>query len=198
MQIRDSRKTLMRVGLRLSSDGFIAQWNQIFESITGKKFVIDQHNKSVIEQMYYYLTMNKKYKGDLNKGILMIGNYGTGKTIIMMIIKYLIEINTDRRLTFINCSNMYEETKDRGITYFYKRPIILDEIGRETQVIKDYGTERRPMIELLSQRYNNRAWTFGTSNMNQSEIAEFYGGYIFDRFIEMFNIIKLDGNSRRK
>ena len=43
--------------------------------------------------------------------------------------------------------------------------------------------------------------TFGTTNIDMEDLSQFrnlYGDYVLDRVKEMFNIVHLGGNSRRK
>jgi len=80
-----------------------------------------------------------------------------------------------------------------------KRNLLIDDIGKESKDINDYGTIKNPLIDLISERYDNITWTFGTCNYSKESLIEFYGETIFDRFVEMFNILKLEGDqSRRK
>lgn len=48
-----------------------------------RNFIIDNNNEPTIEQLYYYATHNPAFDGDLNKGILLQGKYGCGKTILL-------------------------------------------------------------------------------------------------------------------
>ena len=197
IQIFNNR--IRRPYINISPREFKNQWFEIFQALNpGKSYVIDNDNREIINQLYYYLTGNKKFTGDHNKGILLIGGYGTGKTQIMNILKYLIQANADKILTFLSCPNLLEEIKEKKPDYYFKRPLILDELGREVLTVKDYGTERKPIIEILTQRYNYRSWTFATSNYKPETLGEIYGHYIQDRFNEMFNTIKLTGETRRK
>ena len=162
------------------------------------EFIINDQNREVINQIYYYLKGSKHFNGNPRKGLLLAGGYGTGKTTIIKSIVSLIEYYTPMRFRFVPCVEMHTEVKEHGMKFFEKRPIVLDEIGRESKSIKDYGTEIRPIQEMLAMRYNTQAWTFGTTNFNTKSLKEFYGGYIEDRLKEMFNIIEVTGKSFRE
>jgi|GEM_PF-553776 len=47
-------------------------------------FVVDDSNKTIIEQLYYWITGDEaNFDGQIGKGILLIGTYGSGKTLLM-------------------------------------------------------------------------------------------------------------------
>lgn len=43
--------------------------------------------------------------------------------------------------------------KEKGIKEILQRPIFIDELGREETEVKDFGTVMRPIVELISKRY---------------------------------------------
>jgi len=165
---------------------------------SNEKYIIDNLNRDLINDIYYYLTASDKGTLDPDKGLIIVGGFGTGKTTILMIIKDIIEALTLKRVTFMSSLSLPEHIKNNGLEFYYKRPMIVDEIGREVKVIKDFGTEKHPLIELLTQRYNNKALTFGTSNYSYEDLSEMYGTYIAERLREMCNIKELKGQSKRK
>lgn len=184
--------------LHMKRDEYRYRFMDIANKEVFGKFEINSHNKVVIDQIYYYLRGMKKFNGDVTKGLLLIGGYGTGKTTLIKIIQQLINENWNKVWTMVSCVNLAEIMKEREVEFYKKRPLILDEIGRESQVVKDFGTERRYVPEILSMRYNERSWTMGTSNYDTEALKKMYGGYIEDRLHEMFNIIQLTGKSFRK
>ena len=161
------------------------------------KYVISDNNREMINQIYYYLTGDSRFSGKLEKGLLIYGDYGTGKTLMMKIISALIFKYSAKIVTFINCQYLADELLEKGLKHYEFRPLILDEIGRDAKKVLDFGNEKYPMQELLGLRYNSKAWTFGTSNYLDS-FNEFYGGFIVDRVKEMFNLFELKGESFRK
>jgi hypothetical protein len=64
----------------------------------------------------------------------------------------------------------------------------------------DFGNLKSPMIELLCERYDNGAWTHGTSNFTLETLSSEnqYGKMTGDRIKSMFNFMELKGDSRRK
>lgn len=169
-------------------------------------FVIDSLNESIIEQLYFYLRMDGRFSGDLRKGIMLMGKYGCGKTIIMQAIAemyntVIYSLHIQRPLLkFFKSSDLQNILKAKSIGAFSKMPLIIDEFGREPKQVMDFGNLRSPMIELLCERYDNGAWTNGTSNFTLDTLCSEnqYGKMTGDRLKSMFNFIELKGDSRRK
>jgi DNA replication protein DnaC len=169
-------------------------------------FIVDDKNKSIIEQLYLYLTLNKQFSGDLQKGIMLVGKYGCGKTLIMqamaeMYNSVIYALHIQRPLLkFFKSSELQEILKGKPIKAYSRMPLVIDEFGREQKQIMDFGNLRSPMIELLCERYDTGAWTHGTSNFTLDTLCteNQYGKMTGDRLKSMFNFIELKGDSRRK
>ncbi|WP_319229268.1 hypothetical protein [Draconibacterium orientale] len=178
----------------------LAQRNQ------DRKFVIDKYNEPVIKQLYLYVTGNSSFTGDLTKGLLLQGKYGCGKTVLLetysMLHNHIVrKLNLNYPvLRFVKSVQLQEQIKEQSMEMFVKRPLIIDEFGRESKTVMDYGNISQPISELLSLRSDVGTITHATSNFTFKTLAsdEFYGGMIGDRLKTMFNFITLQGESRRK
>ena len=195
---RDPR-TIIKAKPSSFKDAFSGRGNyHVKERNINNTYSFDENNKEVIQQCFLYLTANDKFKGDLQKGILLVGKVGNGKTTIAKILGDIIGICNNIHFDFLPCSELAEITqRNESLDRYYRRPLIMDEIGRESDVVKVYGTQRSPVIEILNKRHVNNAITFATSNFDLSDLGKKYGFYIEDRIKEMFNIIVLSGDSRR-
>jgi len=172
------------------------------------EFLVDDSNKSVINQLYYYFVGSEKFEGDLQKGIFLGGTLGTGKTLIMKSFcetwnsfqKTIITQYTSREAAELIIKNIprFGKHEDFPQIDYLKAPIYIDDIGKEPLKVIEYGTEICPMNDLLSKRYDKYALTFITGNYNLDTLADTYNKTIADRMKEMFNIIILKGDSRRK
>lgn len=165
----------------------------------GRNYELNDENTKVIEQLYYYVTANEKFEGDINKGIMICGGFGTGKTTISHTISHIYKLANRMNFEYVTTHDLLVATKEQ-IEYLHKRPIILDEIGRNIEIVNDFGTKRNPFNDLIAKRYENQAFTIGTSNYKYETLRknEYYGEYIGERLLQMFNFIELKGESRRK
>ena len=183
-------------------------------------FTIDERNKALIAELYTWVwsRMGRSNSGmfDPQKGLLLWGNIGTGKTTLLKgIQRYMAVIN---QLVY-GCNNKdicFELRSASEISLRYAKDglsalerwvdkdtcnhLIIDEIGRE-EVAKNFGTTCNTIQMLLQLRYELRqdCTTMGTTNINMqsSQFSELYGDYVTDRIKEMFNIIEISGSSRR-
>lgn len=179
---------------------FLLQQNQ------NKSFEFDQYNEPIIKQLFLYLTRDSSFSGDLDKGIMLQGKYGCGKTVLMgtylQIHNYIVKRLTLHipNITFIKSSQLQEQLIKQSSSNFEFRPLIIDEFGREAKTVQDFGNILHPVSELLSIRSDNNSITHGTTNFTCETLSsnEYYGGMIGDRLKMMFNFIPMRGESRRK
>jgi DNA replication protein DnaC len=189
--------------VKLEMNDFKALIKAEAENILAKRgriidFSIDKDNEQVIEYLNLYLGYDNSFPGDLSKGIMIIGSIGCGKTLIMLAFFNIIERFTIKRITKAHSKGLARMFHENGMSYYEKKPLFIDDIGKETKEVKDFGTIINPIPDLISLRYDFGAWTFATCNYKTSELNDFYGTMITDRFKEIFNILTLEGNSRRK
>ncbi len=157
----------------------------------------------------------RSMKLDSSKGLWLHGPVGTGKSTIIQILRtydFLSKLDdlgwfSAGGFSIISASlsaNMFVSKGLDGInklTYNDSNPVTVafDEVGREPCPVKHFGTEMNVMQFIFQTRYElrHRCLTHVTTNMEPGDIAAMYGDYIADRVNEMFNVIKIDGESRR-
>lgn len=141
------------------------------------------------------------------KGLLICGNPGTGKTVAAKCISYWCQIQMYTMKTLDEewgkapegCKYWYEMAFDRT------SPVILDDLGTEPRS-KHYGTA--PVVEyLLPKLYDSWADTgkpvvittnLGVNSKDQDHtIYAVYGERIYSRFLEMFTTVTMTGADRR-
>ncbi len=192
-----------RIFFKISSDEFkslfsIMVKNSILDRKQLKEFIIDSQNKEIINNLYYYLIGNeKKFQGNLRKGILLIGNYGTGKTLILSAFCKIYSLLLNRTVLIAKAKELPGLISDKGIYSYQDKIIMIDDIGKEQKQVNSYGTISKPVTDLIDLRYSRGALTFATANNTLEDFKPHYGEMTTDRMKEMFNILVLSGKSRR-
>ena len=157
---------------------------------------LDDNNRHVIEQLFYYYNKDDKFNGNLEKGILLAGAIGCGKTILMGSFFEMLCAN-EQSNKWMNSTDIADYLSGvKEDTRFGKRLLYVDDIGKEQSDVKHYGNLIHPFEELVRKKYNTGLPMFGTTNLKYEDMS--YVGHTVDRMKEMFNFIVLPGKSRRK
>ncbi len=148
---------------------------------------------------------------DTNKGLLLSGPVGCGKTSLMKLLPYLAphktnyEIIPTRNIVFnFNAAGFevlekYNDTKnycfdDLGVEptgcHYTKECNVMGEILLSRYDI--YKNERAPVLSL------SKGKTHITTNLNAEELEARYGSRVRSRLREMFNLISFDQTSTDK
>ncbi len=171
------------------------------------KYEVDDNNRDIIRQMYFYTAGSSNCSWNINKGIYLGGKIGCGKTILMLAFCEVLGSLTGKVIEMIPANQLYKRIQLDGLNSLAKRPLLIDELGREQVEVNDYGNRTRPINELMELRYETGARTFFTSNFkistlskeyNDKGVRQGYGEYIGERIREMVNMVILPGESRRE
>lgn len=200
----------------------IEQLGQNYMDLEGKKFNIDDQNKKAIRFLLFYFNRCKlaedvfpgaNYK--LHKNIILAGEPGTGKTILMQIFSdYLKIIGSPLAFQNKSVSQMFNYYKinshidkftfnEIGSKNMDGNPfhICMNDVGIKTQEQKHFGTDGKLIIdEFLFSRYDifqsSRINYHITTNMAVGDFMKEFENRLVDRF-KSFNLIPLVGKSRR-
>lgn len=162
-----------------------------------KPFEINDQNIEVLKQLFLWLCKYKNFNGSLDKGILIAGKNGIGKSLILKGFCELIAKTTNRRIKDYHSKTLAHLIKKNGYEDYLTKPLLIDDIGKEQREVMEYGTKIQPIADLIALRYDDGALTFGTTNYKNETMQEYYGKTTTDRFSEMFNILEMDGESYR-
>jgi len=168
----------------------------IQRSVIGK-FQIDQNNGPVIKQLYLYFIGHPDCEWNLNAGLIFGGKIGSGKTILMTSFLKITDEYTRRRTFISHAKQLGNLFKKNTIEYYDKRPMFVDDLGKEEAEIKDFGTIVRPWIDLFSLRYDLGSRTYATTNFNHKDLEKIYGEFICSRMFEIMTLVHIPGESRR-
>ena len=180
----------------------------------GNHFKILESDYPIIYKLIAYFLKDEptcfQYNINLNKGILLSGPVGCGKTSLMNLMKYLTP--TEHKFFVKPCRDISFEFIQDGYQIIHKyskgklyesepKTICFDDLGTENN-LKYYGNECNVMAEILLSRYDiftvKKIQTHITTNLSASEIETYYGNRVRSRMREMFNLIAYDKTIKDK
>lgn len=193
----------------------IIQWLQTKgQELFGNHFKIVEEDHPIVYKLIAYFLKDEQVcfqlEINLNKGILMSGPVGCGKTSLMNLMRYLTPIEYKfivkpcRDVSFEFIKDGYEviHRYSRGkLEQLDPKIYCFDDLGLENN-LKYYGNECNVMAEILLSRYDlyisRRIQTHITTNLSASEIEAQYGNRVRSRMRELFNLIAYDNNTKDK
>jgi len=182
----------------------------------GNNFLLPAEDADVILKLIaWFIQDPQQAQGsmiDLEKGILLLGPVGAGKTAIMSCCRFLLP--AEKRHSIKSCRDVSFEFAKDGHEIFHKytrgsfhqekfepKAYCFDDLGLETNM-SFYGNQCSVMSEILLSRYDLfhsfNMITHLTTNLNSTEIEERYGPRIRSRCRELFNLIAYPSNTPDK
>lgn len=180
-------KTLQELSFEFSKQQF---WNFLQRRARKElkdEFVLDEENSIAVKQFIAYFTQDRETMHNLGidprKGILILGNPGSGKSMLFRALRDLLnsekrvlfgerELFPKRFFTFCNlytCEHMaklYMEKNEVGIYPFGKhaaqnfngqmhlKHACFDDLGSE-EVRNLYGNKKEVMVDIIQERYDH-------------------------------------------
>jgi len=167
----------------------------------GEKFRIYKKDKKILLKLCSYFIKDKenckKFGIDVDKGLLLSGPVGCGKTSLMKLLHFLVP--QQRKYVVMPCRNIvfafnhlgYKTIEDYGENSFF----CFDDMGVEPMG-RYYGKDCNVIGEILLSRYDlfleTKLKTHATTNLNAEELEEHYGNRVRSRMRELFNLIAFD------
>jgi DNA replication protein DnaC len=177
-----------------------------------------------LEPLIYYFSKDERFfecenlsklsEPSFEKGLLVIGNFGNGKTSTMITFEKIfqnIKGISFKGYTANEVVGMFEKCGDDISKKEFERKVnfgtrYFDDVKTE-RVASNFGKVNL-FKDILESRYNNKVKTHITCNFKENfegniemaleEFGENYGGRVHDRLFAMFNIIEFKGKSFRK
>jgi DNA replication protein DnaC len=182
-----------------------------------------EHVVENIKPLFYYFTKNEKaFKNcsrvsqssnpSLDKGLLIVGGYGNGKSSIMKTLDACL-VGTESSFKLYTANSIvteYEAIQDAA-----SKEVFNKKYNRGKRCFDDVLTERQAsnygkvdlFKDIIENRYDNNFTTHINCNYRDGhegdldnaldQFEERYGGRVYDRLFAMFNIIEFKGSSFR-
>lgn len=180
-------------------------------------FTIDEKNREAYNLLFYYMASHKNFETTeaqhaLGRGLLLLGQIGTGKTDMMRILQRCFNrLQDSRRFAYVSMIELARQYSIQGpevIDRYSRKNLYVDEFGlidaaniRKFESVSYYGN-RVDVGELLVlnryDEYKNGILTHFSTNLSGKQIEELYDPRTFSRLFEMCNFIPVTGSDRRK
>lgn len=203
-----------------------AIFNNIKEAVlyTGRKFdrdfnLDDPQRKRIYQKAFHCLSDSpraEEFRMNPEKGLLVQGSKGVGKTILMKVMQKLF-LDTDRQFVFVRAIDILDLIRDEGfkeleIKAMYgkalKCDLCIDDIGFGPAEINRFGSYVNIIGEIIYER--EELWTMEgfrthfTTNLRTNKgdgtapsLESMYGDRVFDRIKHFTNHIHWQGGSLR-
>lgn len=180
----------------------------------GNQFKIIDTDYPIVYKLIAYFLKDEptcfQYGINVNKGILLTGPIGCGKTSLMTLMKHLAPIGNKfsvkpcRDISFEFIQDGYQIIHKYSIGKLYQsepRTYCFDDLGTENN-LKYFGNECNVMAEILLSRYDlfisKKLKTHITTNLSATEIEKHYGNRVRSRLRELCNLIAFDNVAKDK
>lgn len=171
------------------------------KTIYGNHFSINKQQKQVLSKLLIYAIEEPKkmaqYELDLRKGILLMGESGTGKTAMMRLIKPFLM--RKKQYDIRTCRELSQEFSIKGFEMTVpilspnSKPLVLDNMGKEA-ISKHYGYTCDVIPNIIEHFYEQRhdttyAKIHITTTLSPKEIEKRYGIEFRKMLQQLFNVI---------
>lgn len=169
------------------------------EQLSGGEFHVDDDNIDAVEIVAFWLARQSCQGMDANKGLMLIGNVGSGKTLLMRAAsKVIADMYGVQSFGVKSCAELVRMFNEDGyggdLDLWINAPhICLDDMGTEGDAIH-FGKRTNLIGEIIEARYDRmmrgaKAWTNITTNLGVDKIKKNYGDRVYSRITHMCNVI---------
>lgn len=163
-------------------------------------FVIDSENEVAITKICQVLS-------NRDRGTCIVGNTGSGKTILMQMLKEITHPQGKRAFVFKKCQDMvtaFNDSKETGydvFSFFKNKNVCFDDLGTE-DIGNYYGVKVEVFERIIQNRYDifksDGLLTHFTTNLGYQRLIDRYGSRCGSRIDEMCEYIPLGSSTQHK
>ena len=175
--------------------------------------IYPEDHPTIYNLLIYFLRQEKeasRHDIDLDKGILLAGPVGCGKSCLMELMTYIP--GPERNFVLRSCRDISFEFMEEGyaviqryssMSFRSSKPRIycFDDFGAERN-LKYFGNECNVLGEILLSRYDlfvgQGMLTHITTNLNANDVEAAYGDRLRSRVRQQFNLFTFPPNTRDK
>lgn len=209
---------------KIESGEVFKRFKFIWQKQVGVEWVDNKDTRENLRPVIYWFCRDPRFfeckhlsklsEPSFDKGLLLMGGYGSGKSETMRMLHFLFSTDHFRSYKFLSVNKVVQdyETRTEAVDKegFYKYMLngrtCFDDLKNERDA-SNYG-KVSIMKEILIQRANERVMTHGTANYKKGfpgdmkaaieEFGEKYDAVLYDRLFAQFNFIEFTGKSFRK
>jgi len=171
------------------------------KSIFGYHFAISPQQRFLYRQLIAYAIEDQKLTAklnlDLNKGLLLMGDTGVGKTAIIRLIQYFF--SPKKKYEIKHCRVLAQEFSCKGHEIFTPlfaanaKSLCLDGLGRES-IARNFGSTCDVIHNVVEHFYEQRFdQTYPKlhliTGLTASELEKRYGKHFRKMLTELFNVV---------
>lgn len=184
------------------------------------EFEITDHNRKLYQEGLKYFSGDAESKFPLNKGLLLYGPTGTGKSFFFKVMSFVNNgCKTGNEFVSLPVEKLNSGFAQSGYEYFsisgidfdplnrYRLSLnsfhfLLDDFGLLESVVNFYGSNVDLVLSFIQRRYScfvdNSILTHLTTNIKPEMFRERYGDAVASRINQMFTYVPLLGSDYRK
>lgn len=169
-------------------------------------WIMDADNEQVVTSIAAWLAREPRQNIDLNKGILLVGNVGTGKSLLLRAVREAMRDAYGTQFGMRTCAEMVRSYSDQGYDdlerWMIAPHVCFDDLGAEGEAIH-YGKRTNIMAEVIEARYDRmgsgkKCWTHLSTNLGTDQIQERYGARVASRLRHMCNLLDLGASAKAR
>lgn len=175
----------------------------------GREMRLTKDYHRIYTTLCKYFSADETCELDLDKGLLLMGCVGDGKTMLMR----AFQKNQRQSYKVVAASDIAEDYKAHGVevlkTYRYNQKMIrnrfghtehawcIDDIGAES-IYKNYGDPLNVVEYIVTKRFDEGLLTHFTTNLSADELKSGYGDRVASRLRQMVNVVLLPDEDLRQ